>query len=272
MSIQQRQIEHAAIPGSAENGIGFGYGFSECIGRVIYALQEIIDASPVTIDTPAELSRVFQVDRSLGWRVWSAATSRSLEDSAYVLCGANALERFARAAFRLGVNADLCDELVQSSEAFESWITCYAGDRITLRYMLRPWGETRSDGEPRLSKERFDAERARVGCFAQTLASSVFFTEQPSGDVGVATVATAEGVQALRHLSVCPVASMQPSASGSGVRLESQGSVRVLQTTHNSGSDLRWTSCDPETDRAYLLGAEGIDLSLIHISEPTRPY
>ncbi|MBX3315366.1 MAG: hypothetical protein KF902_00730 [Phycisphaeraceae bacterium] len=110
-----------------------------CVALVLGDLQPCVRAS--------ELSTVLNLDRSLGWKLWTLAQSGASSPSPKHVPGRNGFQSFLDAALRNGASAAHVDEARRAFGRFERLSKEHARDRASVEIML---GALTTEGRSRL--------------------------------------------------------------------------------------------------------------------------
>ncbi|MBX3376255.1 MAG: hypothetical protein KF678_04545 [Phycisphaeraceae bacterium] len=106
------------------------------------ALSGILEGLSPPARRASELRRRLELDQSLSWSVFSAATAGDSRVLASLLPGRRAMERFFSAAELHGVPADAVARARRAFERFENLVARHAGSRDAFEAMVSEQGAT----------------------------------------------------------------------------------------------------------------------------------
>lgn len=99
------------------------------------AIRSVIDSAPVRPKSPTDLSKLYGVDKALGWNVFRMSTAQTPLAVGLNVPARVSMERFLRAAQK-HVGPDLLAAASGAFEAFERMAETHADDREELESML----------------------------------------------------------------------------------------------------------------------------------------
>lgn len=118
----------------------------------------------------SELSTELELDRSLGWKIWSLAQGGATNPSPKHVPGRNGFRAFLDAARKAGASTDHLGDARRAFERFEALSRAHARDRATAEIMLGALTpEGRSRLELSLRRAAFRANAHFLGVRADTL-------------------------------------------------------------------------------------------------------
>ncbi|HWL09995.1 MAG TPA: hypothetical protein VNQ76_16440 [Planctomicrobium sp.] len=88
------------------------------------------------IRRPTDLEHLLQLDRTLAWQLIKVSETETPLENATIIPSLVSMERFAKAAIRLGVPAEQTESMLDSCREFENLVKRQAGGRVCFNSMV----------------------------------------------------------------------------------------------------------------------------------------
>jgi len=163
----------------------FEHEVHQAIEHLRVALADVVAKAPAPVKRPAELSRIFAIDKSLAWKLMRSIQADDPFAAAQLLPGPSGIEIFLAAAASHKVPDSCVQHATMCLEKYEAFIRQHAGDRGTF---LRILGSLARDDAAATSieaahrKAAFEANSFLWGVKARTHLSVVIVRPNEDGD------------------------------------------------------------------------------------------
>ncbi len=138
------------------------------LASVRAAFARVVDALPVRVARPVDLSEALGLHRKLGWQIWRILDAENPYEASQYLPGENAIRSFLHAAARRGVPHPLIQEAERAAAGIDTLVDTHAGDRASLDMMLGSLAGTARQAEELRRRDAFRGNSFIWGIQART--------------------------------------------------------------------------------------------------------
>lgn len=153
-------------------------------------IAEVLDSWPGGIRRPTDLSRAFEIDKTLAWKLFRCVEAADPFTAAQLLPGQSGMEIFFEAASHKGISEPLVRRAIERYQAFEHLVQRHAGDRRTFQRLLGGLSaEAAADAAQAHRKAAFEANSFIWGVKARTqLAVHIIRASDDGNAVDIAAI------------------------------------------------------------------------------------
>ncbi|MDX2147374.1 MAG: hypothetical protein SFZ23_07605 [Planctomycetota bacterium] len=163
------------------------------------AFSGVLGSVPDRLSKAADVARVFELSRKLGWQVWKVVSATDPLTASQHLPGAAAIEVFLDAAQKKGASGDAIARARAALGRLDALVTTHAGDRSSLDMMLGALAhEGRDQADEHHRRTAFRGNSSIWGCQLRT--RLVTHVLRPSSDGERIDIAIVNGLFGLRRV------------------------------------------------------------------------